>query len=273
MQVAMGMAMLTIVGGVASFPVIAKGAPQIAAMGAATGTAAKLAGDQTTGLKRATEGAKSVKSQADKRAKEADEVMADAPKPAGGSQALHGKVFQPGEIIAAFGANPTKAAKDLVGVPVQVNGVVLEQKDRGDHVMVMLGPEGGDSSAPLFAFRMPKGTAPFEPGKLVTLEGTFVFRTKVDGMANEIYLVESTGAQGPAAAAAAPEEPKVPFDGWRYVGSVQTKEGATGVFTREGETIYAQNGDILSDGVKVFGIKAGEATFVIDGEKSVVTPW
>lgn len=271
-QILIGLSMVVIVTMTASFPRVATGAPQLASTMAATGIAPKLGTDGVTGLKRGIEGAKKNKALGDARAKETNQLMQDE----GGAAVaknLASKVYQAGEIVQAFNTNAEKAAKTLVGAPVTAQGVVVKVVPSDDKTLVYLAPPNAKSDAALFAFRF-SGNQPFEAGKNVELQGKLMGRIKMDGIPNDVYLVDaSNGDQGASSAPKEPEKPKVPFDGWKFVGSVESNGGATGVFIRDGKTLYAQPGDKLSDGIKVGALKSGEATLIENGKASKLMPW
>ncbi|QYK53029.1 MAG: hypothetical protein KF824_12315 [Fimbriimonadaceae bacterium] len=273
-QILIGLSMVVIVTTTASFPRVANGAPQLVTTMAGAGLAPQIGTGGIAGGMRAAGQAKENKKLGDARAKEANSLMSGE----GGASvasSLASKVFQAGEIVQAFNANSAKAAKELVGAPVSAQGVVIKVVPSNEKTLVYLAPPNAKSDAPLFAFRF-EGNHPFELGKPVELQGKFMGRMKMDGLPNDIYLVDATveGAGGGAASAPKePEKPKVPFDGWKFVGSVEAEGGATGVFTKEGQTLYAQAGDTLSEGIKVGRLKSGEAVLIQDGKSSVVMPW
>jgi len=219
--------------------------------------------------------AKDYKKLGDAKAKETNSLMNDEGR-ASVASGLASKVFQAGEVVQAFNANSAKAAKELVGAPISAQGVVVKVVPSDEKTLVYLAPVNAKSDSPLFAFRF-AGNQPFELGKPVELQGKFMGRMKMDGLPNDIYLVDASvdGGVGSGAANAPkePEKPKVPFDGWKFVGSVESGGSATGVFTKEGQTLYAQPGDTLSDGIKVGRLKSGEAVLVQNGKSSVVMPW
>lgn len=272
-QILIGLSMVVIITATASFPRVATGAPQLVSTMAGAGLAPKIGTGGLAGGKRAIEHAKGNKAAGDARAKETNALMKDE---GGASVAknLASKVYQAGEVVQAFSSNAGRAAKDLLGAPVSAQGVVVKVVPSNDKTLVYLAPANAKSDSPLFAFRF-SGNRPYEMGKSVELQGKFMGRMKMDGLPNDIYLVDATsaGEGGEASAPKEPEKPKVPFDGWKFVGSVESNGGATGVFMREGKTLYAQTGDELSDGIKVGKLKSGEATLIQNGKASQLMPW
>ncbi len=270
-QIIAGLAMMTIVGAITCYPANAKAAPQLVSTAAATGIAPQINNGFMSGGRRAIDTAKSDKAKADARAKEMNSLMDDeekAKKP--DLSSLTGKVFSAGELISAV---KKEGSKKYEGTPVKADGVVLKVVPKPDSTLVYLGAPKDTAKSPVFAFRMPPNKH-YEEGARITLEGNFVARMSVEGSSEDIFLVNGGGFGGQTQAAPAdPAKPEVPFDGWKFVGSVETEDGATGVFVNEGKTLYAQPGDNLSDDVKVIRLKAGEAVLRDGKVNSVLTPW
>lgn len=268
-----GLAMLAVVGAVLSYPAGAKASPQLT-MATGVGVAPQINNGFMPGAKRAINGAKNDKAQADAKVKELNGLMDDkekAKQPDLG--ALPSKVYSAAELILAVQKNP-KGAEGMYGTPVRAEGVVLEVQIKDGRTLVHLGAPNPTPKSAVFFFRLP-GEVNLEKGKLVTLEGRFISRAKMDGIPNDVYLVNGIGldAETAPAAAQSPQEPDVPFDGWKFVGSVEAEGGATGVFVKENKVLYAQPGDHLSDDVQVVRMKAGEVVLKDGKTVSVVSPW
>lgn len=272
-QIVAGMAMMAIVGAITFYPANAKAAPQLVGTAAATGIAPQINNGNIQGGRRAINTAKSDRVKADARAKELNGLMEDeeqAKKP--DLSGLAGKVFSAAELIQAVNKG---GSKKYEGTPVKADGVVLKVVPKPDSTLVYLGAPKDAGKSPVFAFRMPANKA-FEVGARITLEGSFVSRLSVEGSTEDIFLVNGNGLESSgsvAAPSAGPAEPEVPFDGWKFVGSVETEDGATGVFVNGEKTLYAQPGDHLSDDVTVIRLKAGEVVLRDGKVNSVLTPW
>lgn len=266
-HVAILLACLAVVVGGAMSPAVAK--PQLSMMGGAALTP-QLDTGNLPGGKKAIDQARKHQKETKERAKEADELTKDEP---GVGSGLPAEMLSPAQVISAFQQSPAQAAKSLTGAWVKVTGVCVDAQDKGDVIQVLLAPQNGSKTAPIFVFRLPRGSNTPNKGQLVELHGTFAFRGKVDGLPNDMYFVDGKDAAGQSVAPTAPEKPKEPFAGWRFAGSVAGKGSATGVFVRGEDTVYAQPGDKLDGGVKVVTIEAGEATLSDNGSKSIVVPW
>lgn len=267
-QIVAGMAMLAIIGAITSYPVNAKAAPQLAVATTGVGVAPQIGTGSIAGGRRAINTAKTDKNVADARAKELNGLMDEGEKSHEPDlSGLANKVYSASELITGV---QKSGSKKFEGSLVNADGIVLKVVSKPDSTVVYVGAPKDADKSPIFAFRMPAGKV-FKEGDRAALEGTFIGKMKVDGMPNDVYLVNSV--EGKAAQSVAPEKPRLPYDGWKFVGSVENEAGATGVFVKEGKTLYAQPGDELSDDVKVLGLKSGEATLRDSGTKSVVSPW
>jgi hypothetical protein len=163
----------------------------------------------------------------------------------------------------------------MTGAPVRADGIVLKISKVDTRTVVYVGAPTQTEKSPIFAFRF-AGDRTFEIGKMASFEGKFLTRMKVEGLPNDVYLVEATGAgnsESPSAAAGDAEKEVKPFAGWRFVGSVESDGGATGVFVRDDQTVYAQAGDQLTDGISVVRLRSGEAVLREMGSVSVISPW
>ncbi|MFM9874502.1 MAG: hypothetical protein ACKVQS_13685 [Fimbriimonadaceae bacterium] len=267
-QILAGLAMMAIMGAITSYPVNATAAPQLAVAATGVGIAPQINNGFVSGGRRAIETAKGDKAKADAKVKETNSLMDDDAANKPNLSGLAGKVYSAAEIIEGVKRD---GAKKYEGTLVKADGVVLKVLSKPDSTLVYVGAPKNADKSPIFAFRMPPNKQ-FEEGSRVSLEGKFLTRMTVEGMPNDVYLVNATGFNG-AAPTADPAKPRLPYDGWKFVGSVETEDGATGVFVKEDKTLYAQSGDKLSEDVKVVSLKAGSATLK-DGEtKSVVSPW
>lgn len=274
-QVLIGVAMAAIIGVTASFPGRVDAAPQLTTLGGVA-AAPKLDPGSTTNYGKIKDSAQAVKKAGDARAAETNKYMDEGDRPH--LDSLASKVYSAGEIVAAYRKDPRSATKTLSGAPVSVNGVVVNVMRGGANgaTTVFLAPPGGAKGAPLFAFRF-GGEVTFESGSQVELQGTFIDRIQMESVDSEVFLVQAAGESGAAPAVGTPSSGPVPevkpFDGWRFVGSVATGPSATGVFVKDGETLYAQPGDSLSPGLKVVDVKAGEAVLSEGGRRSSIMPW
>lgn len=271
-KIVIGLSMCAIVAALTSYPVGAKA--QLSMMGG-TAAAPQINNGALAGGQRAIQGAKADKASADARAKAVNELMEDE----GGASAqpalskLDSKVYSAGELI---GAVESKGAPSLQGAPVRVDGIVLKVIHANNLTSVFVGAPQKTETSPVFMVRL-NGTHNYEAGSRLSFEGKFQMRMKMDGLNNDVYYVIANQAGGSSTADASAgtgevKEPE-PFDGWKFIGSVEAEGGATGVFVREGQTLYAQPGDYLSDGVQVVRMRAGEAVLREEGDLSVVSPW
>lgn len=265
-----GVSMCAIVAALASYPVGAQA--QLSMMGGAA-LAPKMNTGSLAGGQKAIKGAKDDKAKADARAQAVNELMEDDGGQAGKPDLskLDAKVYSASELIQAVSA---QGSEKMTGTPVRAEGVVLKVSKSGGTTTVFLGAPTNPQGSPVFAFRF-EGERDFAEGSPQTMEGRFGGRMKMDGIPNDIYIVYAQGAgnsEGAAASSAEPEKVE-PFDGWKFVGSVEAEGGATGVFVKEGKTLYAQPGDHLSDDVVVVRMKVGEAVLSEAGKASVVSPW
>jgi hypothetical protein len=268
-QIIAGLAMMAIIGAITSYPVNANAAPQLAVAATGAGLAPQINNGFISGGRRAIDTAKKDKKTADARVKEMNGLMEDedqAKRP--DLSGLAGKVYSAAEIITAVKKD---GPKKYEGTLVKASGVVLKVTSNPDYTLVFVGAPKDTDKSPIFAFRLPPNKH-FEGGSLITLDGKFLGIMKIASAPDDIYLVNGTGFSG-AAPKADPEKPDVPFDGWKFAGSVESENGATGVFVREGKTLYAQPGDHLSEDVTVVRLKAGEAVLRDGSVNSVVSPW
>lgn len=265
--------------GVLMAPATAAFAPQKMVAGASQGVKSDPASALQNGLG-AAQKAKEIAKKGNQRAADANEIMSDAPVKGDASQALVDSLADPNFIVQAYKSDPQRAAKDFPGTPVQVHGIVARADSSGPRTVVTILPTSGVAKGQPFLFRFPDNTQVFEEGRTISLEGVFVMRMSMD-TGETVYLVDVQGAVNPGSGTAGAEVPpaEVPadfnagFHGWRFAGSVADGEKGTGVFIREGETVYARPGDVLPGGVRVRAIKAGEAHLSIAGQTSVATPW
>lgn len=265
-----GLAMLGVIGALLAYPAGAKATPQLT-MATGVGVAPQMNTGFLPGARRAVDTAKSDKKQADAKAKEANSLMDSNEKSKGPDLgSLPGKVYSAAELISEVSS---KGDSSLKGMLVKAEGVVLKVESGQGFTTVFLGAPNPNAKSPIFAFKIP-GEVSFEVGKATTLEGRFEGRVRVDGISVDVYMASALGsAADPRASTAAPSEPEEQFGGWKFVGSVEAGDGATGVFVKEGSVLYAQPGDFLTDDVKVVKIKAGEATLRDKGQVSKISPW
>lgn len=218
--------------------------------------------------------AQGVAAEASRRNQEGNQLTQEAP-------------ISAAEVVAMYSADAKKAAQFLPGRTVTVQGIVAEVVQNGRVWAVVLLPPNGDPSAGAFFFRYPS-KPPVEKGSSVTLNGTFAFRDDKDPK-GIVYIVDAVAPPMPAAGPAprlpggapgsAPAQPAAPqnfdeaFGGWRFVGAVEDKDGATAVFIhREGRIKYAKRGERLDDRVRVLNIKSGRAQLSVDGKKTLIYP-
>ncbi len=274
-QVLIGVAMTAIIGVTASFPGRVDASPQFEEKRSVLTAPQTKSSTPKTNYGKIKDSAESVKKAGDARADATNKVM-EGERP--NLDNLASKVYTAGEIVSAYSKDSKGAARSLSGVPVTVSGVVVNVvRGAGGSTTVFLAPPNGSKDAPLFAFRF--GTEEsFERGMQIELQGTFIDRINMQDVPNDVFLVQAAGTAGVTAstgvqAAAGPTEEVKPFDGWRFVGSVESEGSATGVFVREGKTLYAQPGDSLSPGLKVLDVRSGEAVLSESGRRASVMPW
>ena len=202
-----------------------------------------------------------------------------------GNQITQEAPISAAEVVAMFSADSAKASQFLPGRTVAVQGIVAEVVQSGRTWGVVVLPPTGDRSAGAFFFRY-QSKPPVEKGSSVTLNGTFAFRDDKNPEGT-VYIVDAISQTqpvpgtaprlpGPAATPARPAAPQnfeEAFGGWRFVGAVEDKDGATAVFIhREGRIRYAKRGERLDDRVRVLNIKSGRAQLSVDGKKTLIYP-
>ncbi|MBS1710405.1 MAG: hypothetical protein JSS71_01620 [Armatimonadetes bacterium] len=268
-QVLAGLAMVGVIGILLAYPAGAKASPQLT-MATGVGIAPQSNTGFMPGARRAIDTAKSDKKEADAKTKELNGLMDDEDKSKGPDLSnLPDKVYSAAELIVGVSS---KGDTPFKGSLVKAEGVVVKTEPGNGFVTVFLGAPNANAKSPIFAFRVP-GNPVFELGKVVSLEGKFEGRTRVEGIPVDVYVASSQGLSATPTSESTPKEPDAPFGGWKFVGSVESEEGATAVFVKEKEVLYAQPGDFLTDDVKLVKVKSGEATLRDKGQISTISPW
>lgn len=252
------------------------GSPQtLAGQSAATGIAGDLGKRSGANVLGAADKAKGVAAKANAQVKENNALLEDSETKPSERRGLNIDVLDAGSFLKQFSSDKN-AEKNLVGKFVKAQGIVLHYNVDNGHTLVALGPPNGSKKGPIFVFRFPGTDKAFEVGRPATMEGSFAFRNLDEQSGIMMYYLDTesqTTAGGPVAPASGPAEPALPFAGWRFCGSVQADGGGTGVFERDGKTVYAQAGDELEGGVKVKSVGTGIAVLKDGDEPKTVMAW
>lgn len=203
-----------------------------------------------------------------------------------GNQITQEAPISAAEVVAMFSADASKAARFLPGRTIAVQGIVAEVVQNGRIWGVVVLPPSGDRSAGSFFFRY-QSKPPVEKGSGVTLNGIFAFRDDknpdgtvyvMDAVSQPQGAVPGTAPRMPSGSPR-PTRPEAPqnfdeaFGGWRFLGAVEDKNGATAVFIhREGRIKYVKRGERLDDRVRVLNIKSGRAQLSVDGKRTLIYP-
>ncbi len=253
------------------------GSPQsLAGQATATGIAGDLGSRAGANVLGAADKAKGVSAKANARVKENNQLLEDSEQKPSEQRGLNTTVLSAAEFLQKF-ASDKGAEKNLAGTLVRAQGIVLHYNVDAGNTLVAVGSPSGDKKAPIFVFRFPGVDKAFEVGRPVTMEGKFAFRNLDEPSGIMMYYVDtdlnSSVASEASAVPTGPVEPPLPFAGWRFCGSVEAEGGGTGVFERDGKTVYAQAGDVLEGGVKVKSVRVGVAVLKDGDEPKTVMAW
>lgn len=270
--------------GIASFVVLGSSmmVPAYAGRGQSvvgTGTAVGIASDLSKGATPNIGGIKkrvdAVAQAGNNRTKETNELMQDDGLGTPAAPHANAKIMSESEFAMAVLTYGKEANTKLLGQRVQAYGVIAQVEHKDNFTYVYLLPaKGSEKDTPPFIFRM-AGDKNYEVGTKGTFEGVFSFQGS-DPSSGLPFLYFDSNVTNPQYGSPAPEQPaapEVPFAGWRFLGSVQDGTGSTGVFQRDGETVYAQEGSELDGGIKVKSLKAGEAVLKDHHGTQTIIPW
>ena len=170
-------------------------------------------------------------------------------------------------LTKAFAGGGDGALKAMVGQVGTVRGQVAEILQPEGQTFVIVREAGVGKEGPAFMFRYNgKPTLPFKVGDSVELTGKFALRhEEPETGVTFVYDVEGQAGEQTANA-----EPADMYNGWRFMGSVRTGSGTTGVFVHgdSQDAVYAKAGKKLADGVVVTHVGFGEAKLKV-GERTL----
>lgn len=253
------------------------GSPQsLVGTSTATGVASDLSKTSGANVLGARDRVKGVAQKATDRSELANEVMGDEPSGSQASVETPSDLMPLDVMLGQFVADPAKAEADLNGKSVHVLGVVKEVQSDADFTYLFVVPENANADSPGFFVRLVGGKSPFKKGSTISMPARLSGRHFDEDMGVYVYFFEAgpnPQQQLQAQQPAAPVVPEVPFAGWRFLGSVENADGVTGVFMRDGETLYAQPGDKLDDSVTVKSMSMGTAVLKSGDEEQVVLSW
>lgn len=194
-----------------------------------------------------------------------------------------------GRGVDAANVAPFSEKDPQKGKTYSADGVVVSDKNIGGHRTVLVLKINESNSFQVLAFRLNDPAALPVLAKNTPVRVTAVYAAKIkepdSGMLVHAFdnAVFESGAQAPGGAgmgggapvASEPEKPTFEsiMKGWVLRGTVQMAGKATAVFVNEDKVKYAQVGTVIEKGVKVVGVKNGQARVVVDGERFDVTPW
>lgn len=208
----------------------------------------------------------------------ADEVMGAATEQAG--SAASQRLYTSDQVLAQHKKDPKGLDAEMLGQRVVVKGTVIRADKENGFDTVLIAPAGSKDDSKAFLFQIPTGSQAFQVGQDVTLEGTYRNQFSDDGAGGTLFVIDGDPALAPRAGGdvsappvGGPVEEEAPYGGWRFLGAVEDEAGATGVFERDGETVYAQAGEWLDKEFRVEGVKAGEAVIRGDGSSLVIANW
>lgn len=237
------------------------------------GDMSKGAGQNIAGLKKR---ATTVADKASDRTRLANQVMDDT------SADAPGRGMTESSFMGEYNKDFATADRRMVGKWVHIDGVVVLSRTVDKYTYVYVVSKDSNAKGTAYAFRFDDPNMKFADKSPASFDGVFAFTRKDDKTGKQILYFDATGQtadagadaqSAPAQAAPKPVEPELPLAGWRFQGAVQTPEGATGVFTRDGKTLYAHEGDTLDKDWKVKKLSASEVE-VSNGKKSqTAMPW